>query len=531
MGTNIKLRHYQRDSIDALYSYWRNGGKDPALIVAPTAAGKSLIMAKFIQEISQDWPGTRILLLSHVKELLTQDYQEIRQLWPEAPIGLYSAGLGRRDLHAPVLVAGIQSIDRHAHKLHPPPEIVIIDEAHLIPRRAETRYNRTLKVLMDLYPNLRVVGLTATPYRLDTGSLIDGKDALFRKIVYNIPVQMLIDEGYLSPITARAGAVSIDTTGVKHTGKEFAAGDLERHAMAGDTTAQAVADMVRRAAARKKWLVFAAGVAHAHQISEHLEAAGISSEVITGATPTVERDRIVHNYKAGSIKALVNVSVLTTGFNVPAIDMIALMRPTESAGLYVQMIGRGMRLEPDKKDCLILDYSGNVLRHGPIDSITPKDFKDKGEGDAPLKECPVCHLFVHAGLRECPDCGHEFPERVVQIEPTHKGGALLKSELTAEWVDVDSATAHVHKKTGRPDSVRIEYKCGLNKYKEWIFPEADNERAAYFYHKWCRDAGIEDPPRTVAKFVFDFDIPVPTRIEIRPDGKYIRVTRRDYGDL
>jgi len=525
----MTLRPYQRSAIDSLYTYWREGNADPALIVAPTGSGKSVVMAEFIREIQEDWPGTSILILTHVRELVLQDYLELIEQWPDAPAGIFSAGLKRKELHALVLFASVQSIDRHAHKLDPAPEIVIIDEAHLVPRKADTRYQKTLSLLRTMYPNLRVVGLTATPYRLDSGWLHTGKDALFSQIVYDIPVQMLIDEGYLSPITTKAGAVTIDTTGVKHTGREFNAGELQRRAMEGDTTRQAVADMVARAEGRKKWIVFAAGVAHAYQISDALTDYDVPNAVITGNMKSVDRDKLIHGYRIGSIRALVNVNVLTTGFNVPSTDLIALLRPTESPGLYVQAIGRGMRIAPGKADCLVLDYAGNALRHGPIDAVTVKE-KGDGEGVPPAKECPECHAIIAAGLRYCPYCGHEFPPPEIKIQTVHKEAPLLKSQIEPEWVAVDSVDMFVHKKPGKPDSVRLEYRCGMMTYKEWIFPEALSERASYFFVKWCREAGVADPPRTAREFI-EIDVPEPERISVIPDGKYIRVARRDYGKV
>jgi DNA repair protein RadD len=526
----MTLRPYQRAAIDALYGYWSAGSPDGngALIVAPTGSGKTAILATLVREIQEDWPGTRILILTHVKELIAQGADEIKAIWPEAPIGVYSAGLGRRELSATIVYAGIQSIAKRVDRLYPPPEIVIIDEAHLVPRSTQTRYKRTIDMLTAMYPRLQVVGLTATPYRLDSGLLTEGEDAVFSRIVYDIPIQMLIDEGYLSPITTRAGNVSIDTSDVKHSGKEYNQGDLQRHAMAGDTTARAVADIVRRGAGRRKWLLFACGVEHAAQIASYLNDHGIANAVVTGATPRGERDAIVHEFRAGALRAVVNVNVLTTGFNVPSIDLIAMLRPTESAALYVQQLGRGMRTAHGKTDCLVLDYAGNAVKHGPIDLIEPTA-PGAGDGDAPAKECPECHAIIATGHRACPDCGYEFPPPEIKVTDSHKEAPLLASQIKPETLTVMSTGYYRHTKAGRPDSVRIEYACGLVTHREWIFPEADNQRANYYYVKWCREAGIDNPPRSVDTFLNDESIhKQASEIDVIKDGKYWRVVGRRY---
>lgn len=526
-------RPYQREAIDSLYAYWKQPGSGDGIIVMPTGSGKSLLLAILCHELCTKWAGTRILILSHVKELISQDHDEIKEYWPEAPIGIFSAGIGRKDFQAQIMVAGIQSIAKHAHNLYPCPEICIVDECHLIPRNESTRYHATIKLLKQMNPNMRVVGLSATPYRLDSGWLHLGENKLFDSIVYEVPLQSLIDQKYLCPVVTRLPKVSIDYTGVKHSGGEFIAGELEAKAMEGDTTELAVVDMVDRGKDRNKWLVFTCGLKHAAQVSEALTRHGIRNEVITGETNKKDRDRIIDEFKNGSldpIRALVSVGVLTTGFNVPAVDFLALMRPTESVGLYVQCVGRGMRLYPGKENCLVADYAGLTLKHGPIDAVDP-DRKpwSPGQGVPPAKECPTCTAIIFAGLRVCPHCGHEFPPSEYKINNKPSEAPILKSQIEPEEYDVTHTEYVIHRKEGKKESVRVNYSHAFGTISEWIFPEAATQWANFYYRKACREMGLSEPyPETAAEFVDRLDLPQAEKIWTIPDGKHTRVKKHQW---
>lgn len=520
----MNLRPYQRDSIDALYHAWRNKDENRHIIVAPTGGGKSLILSKIIQEIWEDWPGTRILVLQHVKELLVQNIQTLWQIWPQAPAGIYSAGIGKKDFDAPILFGSIQSIAKNIHKLDPAPEIVIVDECHLIPRKDDTLYKKSLDTLSMMYPHLKVIGLSASPYRLNSGWLHKGEDAFFDDIVYTIEVQTLIDQGYLSPVTTKIGSITIDTSQVHKRGGEFIESELQQAAMKGDTTEQAVKDFIQKGADRKRWLIFATGVAHAKQIVDEVKRYGITCQAITGELNRTERDSIIKSFRQGDVRALVNVNVLTTGFNVPAIDLLVLLRPTQSPVLYVQSVGRGMRTSPGKTDCLVLDYADVVMTHGPIDAVKPKEKgTSKGDGPPPCKICPECDGIISSGFRYCPICGYEFPAPEINIKAHHHEAPILKKDLLPTWIDVDKTEYFVHKKPGRHDSVRIEYTCGLITYKEWIHPKPTNERGLYYFDKWCKDSGNK-AFYNAQEFV-QFAQAQAKQIEVQKNGKYWNITR------
>jgi len=394
----MELRPYQRAAIDGITSYFEHMHGNP-LVVMPTGTGKSVVIAGFVREAFEGWPDTRILMLTHVKELIAQNFAALIRSWPEAPAGIYSAGLNKRDIGAQILFAGIQSIAKKAYHVQRC-DLVLIDEAHLIGRGDAGMYRKFLSDLHQINPQLKVIGFTATPYRMDSGMLHHGEGRIFTDIAYEAKILEMFEAGYLSPVTTNPTTTTLDITGVGTRGGEFIAGQLEKAVMAGDQTALAVQEIVTLGRDRGSWLAFCTGVDHAIQVRDEIRKHGIDCETVTGETPPAERDRMLRAFKAGKLRALTNANVLTTGFDAPGVDLIALMRPTKSVGLYVQMIGRGTRLAEGKEDCLVLDFAGNVTLHGPIDKIdVQKNAKTAGDGEAPKKECPQCAVMSSRRLR------------------------------------------------------------------------------------------------------------------------------------
>ncbi|MGH6885919.1 MAG: DEAD/DEAH box helicase [Geminicoccales bacterium] len=351
----LQLRAYQRAAIDAIYAYYEKHSGN-ALICIPTAGGKSAVMAAFIQEVLAQWPDERIIILTHVRELISQNFAELIRLWPEAPAGIYSAGLNRRDVQAQILFAGIQSVHRKAYAIQRA-DLVLVDEAHLVPGQANATYRRLLRDLTRINPHLKTIGLTATPYRLDSGMLHTGPDSLFDDIAFEVSVRELIDQGYLAPLISKQTSTQLDVSGVATRGGEFIAGQLEAAVDQDPVTQAAIDEVVAYGRDRRSWLLFCAGVDHACHVSEAVRARGVSCATIFGHTAKTERDRIITAFKRGEVRALASMGVLTTGFNAPAVDLIAMLRPTKSTGLYVQMAGRGTRLAPGKDNCLVLDFA------------------------------------------------------------------------------------------------------------------------------------------------------------------------------
>ena len=295
-----------------------------------------------------------------------------------------------------------------------------------------------------------------------------GPDALFDDIAFEVSVRELIDQGYLAPLISKQTSTQLDVSGVGTRGGEFIAGQLEAAVDQDPITQAAIDEVVAYGRDRRSWLLFCAGVDHAGHVCDAVRSRGFSCATIFGHTPKAERDRIIAAFKRGEIRALASMGVLTTGFNAPAVDLIAMLRPTKSTGLYVQMAGRGTRLAPGKDNCLVLDFAGNVARHGPIDLVKPKD-KTNGEGDgeAPTKVCPACQTINALAARVCIDCGYVFPAPEVQLEATATTRPIL-STGRPEWVDVGAVTYHRHEKPGKPPSLRVDYHCGLVRHREWV---------------------------------------------------------------
>jgi DNA repair protein RadD len=478
------LRPYQEEAKAAVYQYLRAQNDNPCVVI-PTAGGKSPLMAAICADAVGLWQG-RVLILAHVRELLVQTADKLRRICPDLKIGIYSAGLKRRDTQEPIILAGIQSVYQRACELDKF-DLILVDEAHLIPADGEGMYQTFLTEARKVNPQVRVIGFTATPYRLDSG-LICGPDKILTEICYEIGVRELIVQGYLCPLISKAGKTKADTSGLHVRGGEFIPGEVEGLMDQDGLVEAACAEIVAHTHDRQAVLIFASGVQHGQHVARILrDCHGVDCGFICGETPGQERDDLLARFRGDDVtpdglfqeqrplKYLVNVQVLTTGFDAPKIDCVALLRPTLSPGLYYQMVGRGFRLHPGKANCLVLDFGGNILRHGPVDQIkAPKSVDGTGNGEAPAKECPDCQSVIAAGYAKCPDCGYEFPPPARQAHGTQASEAgILSGQVTDTHYPVNNIFYSVHTKRQAgpeaPKSLRVDYRVGWHDQKsEWI---------------------------------------------------------------
>ena len=524
----INLRQYQVEATDAVFNYWLKGGGNP-LIELATGTGKSLVIAEIVRRILADYPSMNILMLVHTRELVRQNYDELLALMPGTPVGINSAGLGRRDLHTKILFASIQSVARYHKGALGKRDLVLVDEAHLIPHKESGQYRSLLEKLREEEPDLRVCGLTATPYRLDSGRLDEGEDRLFHKIVYTYDIGKGVDDGYLAPLVARGSKNTIDVSNVGRRGGEFVANDLQTAAER--VTEAACDEIAAKGVDRNKWLAFCAGVDHAYSVRDALRERGITCETITGKTPKADRDRFIEQFKNGAIRCLTNANVLTTGFNIKQVDLLAMLRPTLSTSLYIQMMGRGTRMAPGKDDCLVLDFSGNVIRHGPVDAPQGcSKGKKKGRADistVAAKECPECGTLVGLRTLVCEACDYEWP---VNDEPKHNSRSdqnvvLLTRELKDKWIKINGVRAYNHVSQAGKTSMRVEYDCGLQIYKEYIpigHPGYPGEKARRWMSLFI---GTSDSNINEAITLFNQRASrlLIQEIQVRKDGEYWRI--------
>lgn len=389
----MQLRPYQQEAVQAVIHYFRRHD-EPAVIVLPTGAGKSVVIA----ELARIARG-RVLVLAHVRELVAQNHAKYEALGVEESLraDLYSAGLGRHDSQRRVIFGSIQSVARHPEDFAAPVSLLIVDECHRIGDDDDSQYRQVIAQLRQHNPKLRILGLTATPYRLGMGYIYrlhyrgmvrSHEPRLFEQCIYELPLRKMIRDGYLTPphlIDAPAVHYDFSQLKARENGlfnEEEINRELKRQRR---VTPRVVAQILDYAAERQGVMIFAATVEHAREIHSLLPDG--QAALITGATPTQERDALIEAFKARQLRFLVNVSVLTTGFDAPHVDLIAILRPTESAALYQQMVGRGLRLAPGKQDCLILDYAGNGW-----DLYAPEIGEPKPDADTvPVQVlCPAC---------------------------------------------------------------------------------------------------------------------------------------------
>jgi DNA repair protein RadD len=495
MHMMLQLRPYQEAAKSAVYDHLRQRDDNPCVVI-PAAGGKTAIMASICRDAVSVWGG-RVLVLAHVKELLAQTAEKLSVVCPEVRFGLHSAGLGRRDVRDAVIVAGIQSVYKRACDFDPF-DLILVDEAHLIPPEGDGMYRQFLADARVVNPRVRLVGFTATPFRLKDGPICT-PGGILNSICYTVGVRELIVGGFLCPLISKAAVNKVHTDRLHVRGGEFAADEVEQLMDDKRLVESACGEIVAHSHDRNAVLIFASGVRHAEHIVRVLaEHHHVECGFVTAETPTRERDTILERFRSARLKYLCNVNVLTTGFDAPHIDCVALVRPTLSPGLYYQMVGRGFRPHPSKKDCLVLDFGGNVVRHGTVDDLRIKP-TGGGTGDAPAKECPACRLVIAAGYARCPNCGHTFPPAERRRHHAKPSGApVLSKEITTTDYAVIETYYRIHTKRKAADddprTMRVDYKVGWNRFKsEFIC----FEHTGYARHRaaaWWRQRSPDPVP-------------------------------------
>jgi DNA repair protein RadD len=432
-------RDYQSFAINRSFDWLANSTSLGGVVAMPTGTGKSHVIAGVAQKAFEIKPNARIQMLVHVKELIKQNLDKLQEAWPQAPVGIYSAGLNQKQFNMPITYGGIASM----HKI---PEqfghvdLCLVDEGHLLNPNSDTMYFDYLDALRKVNPYLRVIALTATPWRTGQGKITDG--AVFSDTIVDMtgvePFNWFFEQGYLVKPIPRPTETTLDMSGVGISNGDYKPGEMQKAVDQYDITVRALREACHYGQNRYSWMVFAAGVEHADHVCEILNAMGIPTTVVHRGIEGKERTRRIEAYKRGEYRCIVGNNILTTGFDHPALDMIIVLRPTMSSSLWVQMLGRGTRplwatggffdlntsegrlasiANSRKQNCLVLDFAANTAQLGPInDPVIPKA-KGMGGGDAPVKICETerlkpgykgCGAYNHTLVKHCDNCGAEF---------------------------------------------------------------------------------------------------------------------------
>ena len=533
------LRGYQKKAAVQCFQDAMQKGVHP-LVVTPTGSGKSLICCEIINLILSHDPTWNILVMSHTEEICEQDFIALTDYFSGVEIGLYHAGLHSRTINK-ITVAGIQSACR-SPELFEDFDFIIIDEAHSVPTTGEGQYRTFLK------PFEKYIGLTATHYRLGHGYIHKGEGAIFNKISIDLSqgeeFTKLQDEGYISKIYSKKTLLELDANDIRTRLGDFVVPDMSKKFNREAITTQAVKEICEIGKNYYQWLVFAIDIEHAESIKAELIKQGINAEAVHSKMEG-NRKQIIKRYKNQQIQCLVNVDILTIGFDAPNIDLIAMLRPTQSPVLHVQSIGRGLRVAKNKDHCLVLDFAQNTSRLGPINAIqvVNKD-KSKGGGGALTKPCPECQCLNPIQARICMACEHEFIfEKGRDLQNTAGSGEIVankkkkpwekdddrkwEAEEKQAWQEVRGVQYAVWNKPDKPVSVIVIYKCkGGQQFREWVLLHhkgwAGNNAIRWCERRW---KGAPNPvPRTVLDFLKNsnrFKIPVSIKVDF--SNKFNRI--------
>ena len=534
----MKLREYQSRAVIELFDWWtkHQDAADIPLLVLPTAAGKSVICAEIVRQMWDQWPEfhPRTVVLVPSKELAEQNAAKLRALLPHTiSVGFVSASLGTKKYNADVIVATIGSIHKAAHLLGNI-KAVVIDEAHLVSQKAgDAGMYRTFLSKLGELCEFRTVGMTATPFRGNQVWLTDGEDPLFTGIASRVSMRELLDQKFIAPLVPPTERIEtrIDASHVGISNGDYKVGELSREVEKYLT--KVAIEATRIASERKKWIAFTPSVENAESLSDKLNALGIVSAVVCGETPKQEREDLIRQFKNHQIHCLVTVLALSVGFDVPDVDCIVWCRPTKSPVLYVQGMGRGTRIADGKDDCLVLDFTDTVERLGPVDTIQGRAKKKSGKQDAPYSICPDCGERNAPAALVCVHCGGTIREEEAKpMDAKVSYAALLSSQTSVAelvWHDISRVDYKLHRKEGKPDSMRVDYYGGILRVaSEWVC----FNHVGYARQKaegwWMRREKKSMPSNTqdALDWLTFYSIEEPVRIATRKNGKYTEV--KDY---
>lgn len=531
-------RWYQAEAEQAIFDYFDNGGRGNPVVAMPTGTGKSVVIANFLRRVYRNWPTQRVMMLTHVKELIAQNAAKVRMIWPTAPLGIYSAGLKQRDLMLPITFGGVMSVKKIIRQFGHI-DLLLIDECHLLSPEDDTVYQAIIAELLAINPYLKVIGFTATPYRMKQGLITDG--GIFTDICYDITgyesFNRLVAEGYLAPLIPKRTEVEIDLSNVGVVGGEYNQKAANAATDTDEVTWSACKEMVDLGQNRGSWLIFASSIENAEHVAGCLQNFGINAASSHSKLKDKENDDRKDAFLGGQLRALVNMGKFTTGFDHPPIDLIGMLRATLSPGLWVQMLGRGTRPAPwaGKLNCLVLDFAGNSKRLGPInDPVLPRK-PGKGGGDAPVRICDVCSAYNHPRVRFCCNCGNEF-EFNSKLVHTASKIEVMRSDVVPqiEYLNVSRVLYNLHEKRGAsgellsPPSIKVTYICGFQMFNEWVCLEHPGMAGKRGRDWWRQRMGNEPPDSTYEALLSVRNARVPSKIRVHLNKKFPEILGHEF---
>lgn len=534
----MALRYYQKEANQAVFDYWSKTPGNP-LVVSATGTGKSIMQASLTVDIIEQYPDMRVMDTTHVQELVEGNFKELIGLRPFSPAGIWASSLGRADRMAQILFTQIQTVHNKAKEIGHV-DLLKIDEAHMVPFKQATQYRRLIDALLDINPDMKVAGFTATDYRLDGGRLTEGDGRLFDEVVYDYGIRRAIEDGYLTPITSKPVESKYNISGVGRSMGDYKAKDYREAVDTDELNRLVVEEVIATEGHRRKALIFCRGVEHAARIRDEFQRQGKRVELVHGGTPAGERRNLIAALNSGHLWGLVNDNVLSTGTNIVGCDLIVDLYRTMSAARYVQRVGRMTRViyppgfDPEaveaaerraaiasylKPNGRYMDFAGNISEHGPVDMVQPKK-PGSGNGEAPIKLCPNCEEICHASARVCHCCGMDFIfEEKPKFAATPTDAPIISIEASS-WRPVKTRKFTYHNgKEGKADTVKVSYICGMTGVAEWLKP--GGPRANRF---WSQHGGQRPFPGTVMDFLDrQRELADTTEIAVVPNGRYWNV--------
>lgn len=527
------LRDYQDEACYSLFEYFDKNTGNP-VVAMPTGTGKSLVIADFVTKALTYYNRTRVMMLTHVKELISQNADKLQQIWPTAPLGIYSAGLKQRDIMLPIIFGGIQSVSKNpgifGHR-----DLIMIDEAHLLSPNSETMYQRTISELKKINPFLKVVGFTATPYRTGQGMITD--DGIFTDICCDYTTlenfNRLIAQGYICPLISRKTSVEMDmrNVGISQSNQDWKQGEMEY--VAEGITEKACLEIVNVARDRKTWLIFGAGIKNTEHIAELLNRYGANVAAVHSDLSEAENDKRIRDLRNGTLRGLVNMNKLTTGVDIPQIDYIGNLRATRSTGLHVQLWGRGTRPFPFKLNCLGSDFTPNTRNLGPINDPRIPGKPGNGNGEMAVKLCNVCGAYNYIAARECVGCGapFQFQEKITATPSTVD--FIVGDRPVIEYFDVKKVIYNLHQKKRdgipvSPPMMKVTYYCREKRFNAFVMFEHSGYAGVRARNWWRQHAEGDVPNSTEDALRRCSSFRVPARLRVWMKEPYPDILGYEY---